>query len=208
MLEKERFYRPNLTKKIFLIFQIILFLLFFISKSLADLKLQENLVKKINETETLTFNFIQKIEDKEEFGKCFIKYPLLMKCNYKNLKKKSIISNGKTFAIIKKKYKKIYYYPLKATMLFIILKKENLTNLVKNNYPIKRESNIIEYQLIDTKVKNQKKIRIFFDKESLELKGWSTKDVYENHVSFMISDLKFNQQISNDFFKIPKEEDL
>ena len=46
-----------------------------------------------------------------------------MKCNYKNLKQKTIISNGKTVAIIKKKYKKIYYYPIKATPLFFILKK-------------------------------------------------------------------------------------
>ena len=47
-----------------------------------------------------------------------------MKCNYKNLKEKIIISNGKTVAIIKKKYKKIYYYPIKTTPLFTILKRE------------------------------------------------------------------------------------
>ena len=51
-----------------------------------------------------------------------------MKCNYKNLKQKTIISNGKTVAIIKKKYKKIYYYPIKAPPLFFILKKEKIIN--------------------------------------------------------------------------------
>ena len=29
-----------------------------------------------------------------------------MKCNYQNLKQKTVISNGKTVAVIKKKYKK------------------------------------------------------------------------------------------------------
>ena len=75
-------------------------------------------------TNTLSFDFRQKIAEKEEIGKCYIKYPLLMKCDYEDLKKKSVISNGRTVAIIKKKYKKIYYYPIKTTPLFTILKKK------------------------------------------------------------------------------------
>ena len=50
-----------------------------------------------------------------------------MKCEYPK-KKKSIIVNGKKFAIIKRRYKKIYYYPLKKTPLFYLLKKENILN--------------------------------------------------------------------------------
>ena len=52
----------------------------------------------------------QKIGDKVEFGSCYIKYPLFMKCDYPK-KKKSIIANGKKFVIIKRRYKKIYHYP-------------------------------------------------------------------------------------------------
>jgi len=48
----------------------------------------------------------------------------------------------------------------------------------------------------------------FFDKNSLEFKGWETKDAYSNNVSFIISNLKTNKIIDNEFFKIPKEEDL
>ena len=48
----------------------------------------------------------------------------------------------------------------------------------------------------------------FFDKTSLELKGWQTEDSYSNNVSFIISNLKTNNQIIDDFFKIPKENDL
>ena len=82
-----------------------------------------------------------------------------MKCNYKDLKQKILISNGKTIAIIKKKYKKIYYYPIKITPLFIILKKEKILNLIRNNKPTKIDSNIIEFEFFD---KKSNKLKIFF----------------------------------------------
>ena len=56
--------------------------------------------------------------------------------------------------------------------------------------------------------KKKNKIIILFDKNSLELRGWKTKDAYSNDVSFEISNLIINNQIVDSFFKIPKEEDL
>ena len=153
----------------------------------------------------MVFDFKQKISDKEETGNCFIKYPLLMKCNYKNSKEKTIISNGKTVAIIKKKYKKIYFYPLKATPLFFILGKEKIIDLIKKNSPTKINSNIIEFTFYDKKMNA---VKIFFDKNSLKLKGWETKDAYSNKVIFEINNLITNNQIVDDFFKIPQEKDL
>ena len=88
-------------KKLFFLLKIFFLYLISINIVLADL--QKNLINKLTATQTLTFDFKQKIADKEEVGNCFIKYPLLMKCNYKKLKEKTIISNGKTVAIIKKK---------------------------------------------------------------------------------------------------------
>jgi outer membrane lipoprotein-sorting protein len=177
--------------------------LFSTSVSLADL--QKNLINKLTATKTLSFDFKQKISDKEEIGNCFIKYPLLMKCNYQNLKQKTIISNGKTVAVIKKKYKKIYYYPIKSTPLFFILKKEKIMNLIRKNQPTEINANFIEFEFIDQKTN---KVKILFDKNSLEFKGWKTKDSYSNDVSFTINNLKINNQIMDDFFKIPNEEDL
>ena len=177
--------------------------MFSVSVSLADL--QKNLINKLTAIKTLSFDFKQKISDKEEIGNCFIKYPLLMKCNYQNLKQKTIISNGKTVAIIKKKYKKIYYYPIKLTPLFFILKKEKIINLIRKNQPTEINAGLIEFEFIDQKTN---KVKILFDKNSLEFKGWKTKDVYSNNVSFTINNLKINNQIVDDFFKIPKEEDL
>ena len=190
-------------KKLIFLFQIIFIYIIFISISFADL--QKNLINKITATRSLSFNFEQKIAEKVEFGKCYIKYPLLMKCIYQNLKQKSVISNGRTVAIIKKKYKKIYYYPIKTTPLFIILKKEKILHVIRNNKPTKIDSSVIGFELIE---KKSNKLKIFFDKNSLEFAGWETKDAYSNNVSFKISNLKTNMIIDDTFFKIPKEEDL
>ena len=190
-------------KKLFFLLNILFIYLFSVNVSLADL--QKNLINKLTATKTLSFDFKQKISNKEETGNCFIKYPLLMKCNYQNLKQKTIISNGKTVAVIKKKYKKIYYYPIKATPLFFILKKENIINLIRKNRPTKKNSTLIEFEFID---KKKNRVKILFDENSLEFKGWETRDAYSNNVSFTINNLKTNNQIIDDFFKIPKEEDL
>ncbi len=190
-------------KNFFLLVQISVIYLLFFSVSLADI--QKKLINKITATKTLSFNFKQKIEGEEENGTCYIKYPLLMKCDYKNLKQKSIISNGRTVAIIKKKYKKIYYYPLKKTPLFIILQKNEILNLVKNNKPNKKNLNKIEFKFEDKKLNN---LKIFFDKKSLKFTGWETIDAYSNNVEFIITNVKENEVINDSFFKIPKESEL
>ena len=190
-------------KKLFFIFKIFFLYQLSISICLADL--QKDIINKLTAIQTLTFDFKQKISNKEEIGNCFIKYPLLMKCNYKNLKEKTIISNGKTLAIVKKKYKKIYLYPIKSTPLFFILKKEKIINLVRNTKLIKINSDLIEFIFIDKKTN---KVKILFDKNSFEFKGWETKDAYSNKVSFEINNLIINNQILDNFFKIPQEKDL
>jgi len=192
-----------LKKKI--IFLLKIFFLFLLSVNIASADLQKNLINKLTATQTLTFNFKQKIADKEEIGNCFIKYPLLMKCNYKNSKGKTIISNGKTVAIIKKKYKKIYLYPIKSTPLFFILEKEKIIDLIRKSNPSESNSNLIIFIFTDKKTN---KIKMLFDKNSLELKGWETNDAYSNKVNFEINNLIINNQIVDDFFKIPQEKDL
>jgi len=192
-----------LIKKLFFLLKI--FFLYLLSNNIVLADLQKNLINKLTATKTLTFDFNQKIEDKEEVGNCFIKYPLLMKCNYKNLKEKTVISNGKTVAIIKKKYKKIYLYPIKSTPLFFILVKEKIIDLIRKTDPVEINSNLVGFIFVD---KKKNKVRILFDKNSLELKGWETKDLYSNKVNFKINNLIINNQIVDDFFKIPQEKDL
>ena len=192
-----------ISKSFYTLFFTFVIYLFNAGNVFADL--QKNIIDKLTLTETLSFDFNQKISDKVEIGKCFIKYPLLMRCNYHNSKKKIIISNGKTVAIIKKKYKKIYYYPIKTTPLFFILKKEKIINLVKSTKPELEGSHLIVFEFIDKKTN---KIKIFFDKNSLVFKGWETKDAYSNKVNFIMKNLVINNQIVDNFFKIPDKEDL
>ena len=127
-----------------------------------------------------------------------------MKCEYSK-KKKFIISNGKRFAIIKKRYKKIYQYPLKKTPLFYLLDKKNILEIIKNYEPTFINSDIIVYEMMDN---NSNKVNIFFDKNSLDIAGWKTIDAYSNEVNFLITNVETNILINSKMFKIPKEEDL
>jgi len=203
MLEKEKFCKLVLFKKIIFLSKITIIYLFTIATSFADL--QKNIINKLILTKTISFDFQQKVEEKEEEGICFIKYPLLMKCKYKNTKGKILISNGKSIAIIKKKYKKIYRYPIESTPLFIILNKDKVLNLIRNTQPSKMNSNTIEFEFTDKKLN---RLIILFNSKTLEFKGWKTVDAYSNNVSFIISNTKTNNQIVDSFFIIPKEEDL
>ena len=203
MLVKEKFFRLFFFKKVIFFLKITTTYLFTITICSADL--QQNIIKKLTSTKTMTFNFQQKIEEKKEVGICFIKYPLLIKCEYKNVKGKTLISNGKSIAIIKKKYKKIYRYPIESTPLFVILDKDKVLSLIKNTRPSKIDSNTIEFEFTNKKLN---KLIILFNSKNLEFKGWKTVDAYSNNVSFLISDTKINNQIVDSFFIIPKEEDL
>jgi len=192
-----------LIKKNIFFFKILIIYSLVINVSYADI--QKQIINKVTSIKTLSFNFEQQIGEKKEVGKCTIKYPLLMKCDYYDLKQKTIISNGKTLAVIKKKYKKVYLYPVKSTLLFQILRKEEIFNLVRNNVPKKFGPNLIVFTAIGTK---NETLKILFDEKSLELRGWETVDAYSNEVAFLISDLIINQQIEDKFFKIPQESDL
>jgi len=105
----------------------------------------------------------------------------------------------------KKKIQENLLLSYKNNTAFYYFKKEKILNLIRNNKPTKIDSNIIEFELID---KKSNKLKIFFDKNSLEFKGWETKDAYTNNVSFIISNLKTNKIIEDEFFKIPKEKEL
>ncbi len=202
MSVKERFYRIVLIKKKYLILLTVVFFLFI--KSYSSANYQEQLIKKYQTIDTLYFDFTQKIGNKTEIGNCYIKYSLLMKCEYPK-KNKSIITNGKKLAIVKKRYKKIYYYPLNKTPLFHILNKETILNVIINYKPEIVDTDLIQYELVDD---NSNKINILFNKKTLEFLGWKTIDSYSNEVSFLIKNVKINVIAKNEIFKIPRVDDL
>ena len=189
-------------KKTKFIFSIILFLYFFVPAAQANI--QEKLIQKYTNTNNLYFEFVQKIGEEIEIGNCYLKYPMLMKCEYPK-KKKLIIANNKKLAVIKKRYKRVYIYPLKKTPLFFLLNKKNILQLIQNYKPSYIDDELIEYRFNDS---NSNEINIFFDTSSLNLSGWKTIDAYSNEVNFLIKNVKTNILIKDKIFSIPREEDL
>ena len=182
-------------KKIFLIF---FFLLNTVEYSHASVK--DKIINNLLKTENLTFEFKQTINEKTEEGNCIIEYPKKLFCSYNNINKKIMVSNGKSLAIKNQASNQYYLYPLKRTPLELILDKNYLINQIKN-----LESRTIENKYLNfTLVKNNNKINIFFDNQSLNLIGWQTEDIYQNLVITFIYRVKLNQKIDQDIFKLPE----
>ena len=53
-------------------------------------------------------------------------------------------------------------------------------------------------------LENNNVINIFFDKETLDLIGWQTEDMYQNLTITFISSVKRNQKINDRIFILPK----
>ena len=171
-------------------------LVFFGQKSFSSPK--EKIINNFNKINSISFEFQQKIADKIESGKCYIKYPKLIYCLYDNKDKKEMISNGKALVIKNNRYNKTYIYPLKSTPLEYILDKKFVLKQIKNLEP-KINNNMVEF-LINTK---NKLINIFFSSESYDLMGWKTIDIYQKEVIFQISNLEKNINIDENQFKLP-----
>ena len=104
MWEKEKYYRLILKKII--IFTLNASIIWLLSSKIVFADLQKDLINKLTATKTLSFNFKQEIGEKKETGICYIKYPLLMKCDYRNVKKKKYNFKWKNNCNNKKKIQK------------------------------------------------------------------------------------------------------
>ena len=76
---------------------IFFFLLIFYNPAISSTK--EDIISKIAKIENLSFDFIQTISEKDEKGNCIIKYPKKIYCEYDNLNKKIIVSNGRSLVV-------------------------------------------------------------------------------------------------------------
>ena len=93
-----------------------------------------------------------------------------------------------------------YYYLLKKTPLNLILDKKYLIDQIK-----KLEGRIVDNKYFNfTLINNNNKINIFFDKQTLNLVGWQTEDIYQNTAITFISKIKINQKIDRNIFKLPQ----
>ena len=181
-------------KKILFFFFLLNF--FNYSYSAIENKIINNF-KKIN---NISFNFKQIIDEKTEEGNCIIQYPKKINCKYNNFKKKLIVSNGNSLVIKNQASKEYFTYPIEKTPLELILSKDLLIQKIK-----KSKAKFIDekYYLFNLE-SNGNLINIFFDKDSYDLIGWQTEDVYQNLVVTYIFNIKKNSNIDKKIFKLPQ----
>ena len=177
---------------------LYLFIIFTIltTQSLASTK--KDIIKNLQKTNNLSFNFEQNINGKIQNGKCIIKYPKKIFCQYKLKNKKILVSDGKLLAI--KTITSYYLYPIKKTPLNLILDK---TYLISKIFELKER--IIDKNLINFTIQeNDNEINIFFDKQTFDLVGWQNTDIYQNFNITFLSSIRKNRVLSKNLFKIPQ----
>ena len=172
-----------------------LVMILFSSTTLASVK--SNLIKNLETTDNLTFNFEQNINGKIENGNCIIQYPKKINCKYNLINDKILISNGKSLVI--KTSNSFYIYPIEKTPLNIILNKKYLLDKINNS-----EEKIIDDKYINFNfIENENEINVFFDKNTFNLIGWQTMDIYQNlSITYLNSIIK-NRKLNKNLFKIP-----
>ena len=175
---------------------LFIYLIFFFN-NIALSGIKENIISNLADTKNLSFNFEQNINGKIETGNCIIEYQKKIFCKYNTSNGKILVSNGKSFVI---KTKSSYYqYSIKRTPLNYILDKNFLINEIK----------FLEERSIDNKFinftisKDENEINIFFDKESYNLIGWQTLDIYQNLSITYLSSIKKNELLKKNIFKLP-----
>ena len=179
-------------------FRYIFVFIFFIFFSNTHANNKNNIIKNLQNTENLNFNFEQNINGKVEIGNCTIKYPKKIYCKYQK-NNKILVSNGKSLVI--KTVTSFYRYPLNKTPLNFILDKNFLIEKVENIKEKITDKNYINFEVVE----NDRKINIFFDNKTFNLVGWQTKDIYQNVNVTYLSSIKINQKIDNKLFILPKQ---
>ena len=171
-------------------------MILFSTKTSASIK--ENIIKKLNNTKNITFNFEQNINGKVETGNCTIKYPKKILCKYDAKNEKILVSNGKSLAI--KTSTSYYLYPIERTPLNFILDKNFLSKKIRTS-----KERLINKKFVNFKFsQDENEINIFFDKNTYNLIGWQTLDIYQNlSITYLFSIIK-NQKLNKDLFLLPE----
>ena len=179
----------------------LVFFFIFLFNLNANSSSNQEIISHLKNINSLEFKFIQRIDNNNvEKGKCIILYPKKIFCKYNDIYNKILVSNGKSLVINSDKIKNYYRYPLDKTPLNFILDKKFLIskmNEVKddNSYPF--------YYVFNFEYENNL-IKIFFDKESLDLVGWETKDIYQNLIQTFLSEININIDVNENIFSIQR----
>ena len=162
--------------------------------------IKDDIISKMKTTNNLSFNFIQTIDNKSENGKCILKYPKKIYCEYSGANKKIVVSNGRSLVIKTNNNDNYYVYPLDKTPLEYLLDKEYLISKIQMLEPKDINDKYLNFKIFE----NNNKIDIFFNKKNLNLIGWQTEDIYQNLSVTFISSVKINQKINEKKFRLPQ----
>ena len=181
--------------------KFIIFCLIFFFNVTAQSSSNQKIINHLENINSLQFKFTQRIDNNNiEKGECIILYPKKIFCEYYDIYNKILVSNGKSLVINSDKITNYYRYPLDKTPLNFILDKNFLISKMNEadddeNYPFYYVFNF-EYE--------SSSIKVFFDKESLDLMGWETKDVYQNLIQTFLTDININIDVEEKIFSIQK----
>ena len=173
-----------------------IFILYILLSANLSANEKNQIVAQLNSLNSLEFTFDQIINDKTEKGSCLLEFPGKLKCDYFDDKKKELIINKKRLAITQKRYNKTYYYPISKSPFLNILYKDKLLEIVKSG---KLE---LSDQIIKLIYLNENEITVFFDKKTLDLKGWQIIDQYNNNINFSLNIVAKNDVFKKGTFKI------
>jgi outer membrane lipoprotein-sorting protein len=177
----------------------IYLLIFILSISEGSASIKKNIIQNLNNINNLTFNFEQNINGEVENGNCSIEYPKKIYCKYMLDNKKILVSNGKSLVI--KTSTSYYIYPLEKTPLSLILDKNFLLNNINKSKERLVDNKFINFSFFQ----NDNEVNIFFDKNTYNLVGWQTLDVYQNlSITYLFSIIK-NQKLNKNLFILPKK---
>ncbi len=180
-------------KKIFLI------IFFIVSVNNVSASIKDNIINKLKNIENISFNFEQNINGKIENGNCIIEYPKKIFCKYDLSNQKILVSNGKSLVI--KTLSSYYHYSLKKTPLNLILNKNFLLEKISNLEERNINDQFVNYNFTE----NENEINLFFDKNTFNLIGWQTIDIYQNISITYLSSIKRNQKLKENLFILPQQ---
>tara|TARA_B100001123_G_C15167297_1_gene969914 strand:- start:386 stop:937 length:552 start_codon:yes stop_codon:yes gene_type:complete len=179
--------------------KIILFFFFLLFNLNLYSSEKDNIIDNFKKIKNLSFDFKQTINGKTESGKCIIEYPKKINCSYDVRNNKKLVSNGKSLVIVNKN-NQYYHYALERTPFQLLLDKKYILNQMKK---LKGELVSNKYYKYSIKSENNE-INIFFNKKNYQIIGWQTEDIYQNLVVTYIYNLKTNNKINKDIFRLPE----
>ncbi len=185
-------------KKKFIVILNIFIFLFNYSSLEANNKIE--ILKNLNNIQTLKFDFVQKSFDKKETGICYLKRPHFLKCSYEDKNQKELIINKRVLAIYHKRYNKIYRYPLSKSYFLEILNGDKFSEVVMKG-EMQINNNFSEIQYLD---ENKGEIIFNFNNKNYDLVGWRLIDINNNVTVLEMNNQSKNIEIKKKIFFIPE----